>query len=79
MEKLNSSIEVDHRLAEVDVRSSIAYAKALEKAGILSKAEVEKIISGLEKVLIRELQSKLTRFRKGALGDGDCFVLNREH
>ncbi|XP_034995928.1 argininosuccinate lyase [Zootoca vivipara] len=50
MEKLNSSIEVDHRLAEVDVRSSIAYAKALEKAGILSKAEVEKIISGLEKI-----------------------------
>ncbi|XP_053131587.1 argininosuccinate lyase-like [Hemicordylus capensis] len=50
MEKLNSSIEVDQRLSEVDVRGSIAYAKALEKAGILSKAELEKIISGLEKI-----------------------------
>ncbi|XP_063002891.1 argininosuccinate lyase [Elgaria multicarinata webbii] len=50
MEKLNASIEVDQRLAEMDVCGSIAYAKALEKAGILSKAELEKIISGLEKI-----------------------------
>ncbi|XP_048375546.1 argininosuccinate lyase [Sphaerodactylus townsendi] len=51
MEKLNSSILIDQRLAEVDIRSSIAYAKALEKAGILSRAELEKILSGLEKIL----------------------------
>uniref|UniRef100_A0A8D2J1P3 ARLY lyase n=1 Tax=Varanus komodoensis TaxID=61221 RepID=A0A8D2J1P3_VARKO len=50
MEKLNASIEVDMRLAEVDIRGSIAYAKALEKAGILSKTELEKIIGGLEKI-----------------------------
>lgn len=51
MEKLNASILVDQRLAEVDIRESIAYAKVLEKAGILSRAELDKIISGLEKVL----------------------------
>uniref|UniRef100_A0A8B9NJ53 Fumarate lyase N-terminal domain-containing protein n=1 Tax=Accipiter nisus TaxID=211598 RepID=A0A8B9NJ53_9AVES len=28
----------------------MAYAKALEKAGILSKTELEKILSGLEKI-----------------------------
>ncbi|XP_054857543.1 argininosuccinate lyase [Eublepharis macularius] len=50
MEKLNASIMIDQRLAEVDIRGSIAYAKALEKAGILSKAEMDKIISGLEKI-----------------------------
>ncbi|XP_066491207.1 argininosuccinate lyase [Tiliqua scincoides] len=50
LEKLNSSIEVDQHLSEVDIRGSIAYAKALEKAGILSKAELEKILSGLEKI-----------------------------
>ncbi|XP_077167872.1 argininosuccinate lyase [Paroedura picta] len=50
MEKLNASILVDQRLAEVDIRGSIAYAKALEKAGILSRAELDKIISGLEKI-----------------------------
>ncbi|XP_061461073.1 argininosuccinate lyase [Rhineura floridana] len=50
LEKLNSSIAVDQCLSEVDVRASIAYAKALEKAGILSRAELDKMISGLEKI-----------------------------
>ncbi|XP_035756441.1 argininosuccinate lyase-like [Egretta garzetta] len=50
MEILNASITYDQRLAEVDIQGSMAYAKALEKAGILSKAELEKILSGLEKI-----------------------------
>lgn len=52
MEKLNSSISYDQRLSEVDIQGSMAYAKALEKAGILTKTELEKILSGLEKVFI---------------------------
>ncbi|NXV83046.1 ARLY2 lyase, partial [Atlantisia rogersi] len=40
----------DQRLSEVDIQGSMAYAKALEKAGILSKTELEKILSGLEKI-----------------------------
>ncbi|KFV69486.1 Argininosuccinate lyase, partial [Dryobates pubescens] len=52
MEMLSSSITFDQRLSEVDIQGSMAYAKALEKAGILSKAELEKILSGLEKVFI---------------------------
>lgn len=52
MEMLSSSITCDQRLSEVDVQGSMAYAKALEKAGILSKTELEKILSGLEKVFI---------------------------
>nr|XP_014129456.1 argininosuccinate lyase-like [Zonotrichia albicollis] len=50
MEMLNASISYDQRLAEVDIQGSMAYAKALEKAGILSKAELEKILAGLEKI-----------------------------
>ncbi|NXB99752.1 ARLY2 lyase, partial [Orthonyx spaldingii] len=50
MEMLNASISYDQRLSEVDIQGSKAYAKALEKAGILSKTELEKILSGLEKV-----------------------------
>uniref|UniRef100_A0A8C3C2X7 Argininosuccinate lyase n=2 Tax=Cairina moschata TaxID=8855 RepID=A0A8C3C2X7_CAIMO len=50
MEKLNSSISYDQRLSEVDIQGSMAYAKALEKAGILTKTELEKILSGLEKI-----------------------------
>uniref|UniRef100_A0A8C3JTQ0 Argininosuccinate lyase n=1 Tax=Calidris pygmaea TaxID=425635 RepID=A0A8C3JTQ0_9CHAR len=50
MEMLSASITIDQRLAEVDIQGSMAYAKALEKAGILSKTELEKILSGLEKI-----------------------------
>ncbi|KFP78323.1 Argininosuccinate lyase, partial [Acanthisitta chloris] len=50
MEMLNASINYDQRLSEVDIQGSMAYAKALEKAGILSKTELEKILSGLEKI-----------------------------
>ncbi|OPJ78681.1 hypothetical protein AV530_003459 [Patagioenas fasciata monilis] len=49
MEMLSASITIDQRLAEVDIQGSMAYAKALEKAGILSKSELEKTLSGLEK------------------------------
>ncbi|NWY65310.1 ARLY lyase, partial [Erithacus rubecula] len=50
MEMLSASITIDQRLSEVDIQGSMAYAKALEKAGILSKTELEKILSGLEKI-----------------------------
>uniref|UniRef100_A0A493TSW2 Fumarate lyase N-terminal domain-containing protein n=1 Tax=Anas platyrhynchos platyrhynchos TaxID=8840 RepID=A0A493TSW2_ANAPP len=49
MQMLSTSISTEQRLSEVDIQASIAYAKALEKAGILTKTELEKILSGLEK------------------------------
>uniref|UniRef100_A0A8B9V7W5 Fumarate lyase N-terminal domain-containing protein n=1 Tax=Anas zonorhyncha TaxID=75864 RepID=A0A8B9V7W5_9AVES len=52
MQMLSTSISTEQRLSEVDIQASIAYAKALEKAGILTKTELEKILSGLEKVFI---------------------------
>ena len=40
---LNASLGFDRRLALQDVRGSIAWAKALEKAGVLPQAESAQI------------------------------------
>ena len=47
---LNASLPIDQRLASQDVRGSLAWARALEKAGVLSAEESAHIQSGLEKV-----------------------------
>jgi argininosuccinate lyase len=47
---LNASLGVDRRLADQDVRGSIAWARALEKAGVLSPQESSEICSGLQTV-----------------------------
>ncbi|HJR81448.1 MAG TPA: argininosuccinate lyase [Anaerolineales bacterium] len=44
---LNTSLPFDQRLANQDVRASIAWADALHKAGILSHEEHKQILSGL--------------------------------
>jgi len=46
----SASIDVDIELLDVDIEGSKVWAEALGKAGILDKTEVEKIISGLEKI-----------------------------
>lgn len=51
MEKFNSSITYDRQLWEVDVQGSKAYSRGLEKAGLLTKAERDQILQGLDKVL----------------------------
>lgn len=50
MEKFNSSITYDRNLWEVDVQGSKAYCRGLEKAGLLTKAEMDQILRGLDKV-----------------------------
>jgi argininosuccinate lyase len=49
--EFNNSIGFDWRLAEVDIRGSAAWAKALVGAKVLTKEEGEQIIAGLEQVL----------------------------
>lgn len=51
MEKFNSSITYDRHLWEVDVQGSKAYSRGLEKAGLLTKVEMDQILRGLDKVL----------------------------
>ncbi|SNX54015.1 argininosuccinate lyase [Thermoanaerobacterium sp. RBIITD] len=51
MEEFNSSISFDIRLLKNDIEGSIAHAKGLNKAGILSNNELNFIIKGLNEIL----------------------------
>eukprot|EP00940_MAST-03C_sp_MAST-3C-sp2_P002796 g2796.t1 len=51
MNEFNASIGFDKRLSVVDARGSIAYASALERAGILTNEEFKGIESGLNDVI----------------------------
>ena len=50
VEGFTSSIEFDKRLYEYDIQGSIAHSMMLNSIGILSDAELKKILSALEKV-----------------------------
>ncbi len=50
MKRFNDSIPFDIRLASADVRGSIAYARALGRAKLLTRAEVTQLTRGLEAV-----------------------------
>lgn len=50
MEAFNNSIGFDKRMWKQDIAGSIAYSKALGRAGILNAAEVDSIVAGLGKV-----------------------------
>ncbi len=50
MRAFNDSLPFDIRLWDADITGSKAYARALEKAGILSPAELETLLNGLQQV-----------------------------
>ncbi|XP_013376051.1 PREDICTED: argininosuccinate lyase [Chinchilla lanigera] len=50
MERFNASIAYDRHLWEVDVQGSKAYSRGLEKAGLLTTAERDQILHGLDQV-----------------------------
>jgi argininosuccinate lyase len=50
MRQLNDSIGFDRRLYAADVQGSIAYASALARVGLISVAERDQLIAGLEQV-----------------------------
>ena len=49
-ERISKSVHFDSRMYRQDIRGSIAHAGMLEKMGILSSAELEDIVRGLEKI-----------------------------
>ena len=49
--RIGGSLSFDHRLLPYDIRGSIAWAGALNKAGVLSGADHKAIVSGLQKIL----------------------------
>ena len=46
----NSSFRFDRRLLDVDVRASMAWCTALERAGVLTATEADQIRGGLESI-----------------------------
>lgn len=50
MEKFNASISYDKRMWAADICGSKAYVKALEKAGLVTKKEMEDILKGMDKI-----------------------------
>jgi len=58
---LNASISFDQRMAEQDVRGSIAWAEALHKADVLTAAEHTQILAGLRQIK-GEFQSQTFTF-----------------
>ena len=48
--EFETSIYVDERMAEDDIRGSIAHAKMLGNTGIISQADSSKIVKGLESI-----------------------------
>jgi argininosuccinate lyase len=50
MERFNASIGFDGRLWAADIRGSMAYAQALERAGLITTEERDELLRGLEMV-----------------------------
>ncbi|GAB4354284.1 MAG: argininosuccinate lyase [Methylohalobius crimeensis] len=51
VEEFTASVGFDQRLAPYDIQGSIAHAQMLQKIGVLTEAERDAIISGLEQIL----------------------------
>jgi argininosuccinate lyase len=50
MQKLNTSVQIDSALWREDIRGSIAHARGLVRAKVLTEEEASQIVSGLEQV-----------------------------
>ncbi len=49
-ERFSGSLDFDRRLIDADIRGSQAFARALERAGILTEQEREKIVAAFEEI-----------------------------
>jgi len=62
MQEINASIDFDRRLADQDIRGSIAHARMLEKQGILTAVDADAIETGLRQIAT-EIQSGTFTFK----------------
>lgn len=51
-ERFSGSLEFDRRLIDADIRGSQAFARALERAGILTAEEREKIVAAFDQIRV---------------------------
>ena len=57
-QSFSSSIDIDKRLFEADIKGSIAYAEILKNAKLINSTELSKIKKGLKKILEEIRQDK---------------------
>jgi argininosuccinate lyase len=72
MEQFNASIGFDRQLWQADIRGSQAYARALARAGLLTEAEAEQLVAGLDQVAEEWAQGSFTLVE----GDEDIHTAN---
>jgi argininosuccinate lyase len=72
MEQFNASIGFDRQLWQADIRGSQAYARALARAGLLTEAEAEQLVAGLDQVAEEWAQGAFTLVE----GDEDIHTAN---
>ncbi len=61
---LNDSIRIDKRMHREDIQGSIAYARAIAAAGVITPEEAETIVGGLEQVLA-EIEAGTAEIKPG--------------
>src|SRR3989454_10543937 len=50
VETFTSSLAIDRRLSRHDIAGSIAHCRTLERAGVLTRREADKLVAGLKQV-----------------------------
>ncbi len=70
-ERFSGSLDFDRRLISADIRGSQAFARALERVGILTAGERERIVAAFDRILA---ESATPAFYKGA-ADEDIHTL----
>lgn len=64
LRQLNDSLPYDQRLAMQDIQGSVAYARAIQIAGIITPLEAERLVDGLYQVKA-EFESDVFEFQPG--------------
>src|SRR5689334_22385524 len=70
-ERFSGSLDFDRRLIEADIRGSQAFARALERVGILTAKERQQIVSAFDSILV---EASAPSFYSGAT-DEDVHTL----
>ena len=61
VERFTESVRFDARLAPYDIRGSIAHAKTLAKAGVITESDADALVTGLEEIA-GEIEAGTFRF-----------------
>ncbi len=77
MARFNASLPFDWQLWEADITGSVAWAKAIARAGLLTEAERDQIVAGLEAVCGEIAADSLAAFAAAADEDIHSYIERR--